>query len=137
MKKIKKKKLKLNINIKKNKNKNKKIYKQQRFLIEHKLFQTKIWELLNIKFRKMYKITYFLKLFFKILLYTQSKTIKNKIFFLLKLNYFLNFSKTKLRNFCIISKRNNSIYRFIKFSRIILKKKISENKIPGLQNSSW
>ena len=46
-------------------------------------------------------------------------------------------SITRIKNICIVTGRSRSIYRFLKISRIQLKKYISKGMLPGLTKYSW
>ena len=44
---------------------------------------------------------------------------------------------TRVKNYCISTCRKRSIYRFLKLSRIELKRFATSGKLPGLSKTSW
>lgn len=48
-----------------------------------------------------------------------------------------NTSITRIKNICILTGRTRSIYRFLKISRIQLRKLASTGLLPGISKYSW
>lgn len=46
-------------------------------------------------------------------------------------------SMTRIKNICTVTGRSRSVYRFLKISRIQLKKYISKGSLPGFHKYSW
>nr|AGH24342.1 ribosomal protein S14 [Reclinomonas americana ATCC 50283]AGH24409.1 ribosomal protein S14 [Reclinomonas americana ATCC 50284] len=46
-------------------------------------------------------------------------------------------SKVRIRNRCIMTGRPRGVYRYWRLSRIKIRELMAQNKIPGLQKSSW
>ena len=45
--------------------------------------------------------------------------------------------RTKVNNRCVVTGRVRSVSRFLKHSRIVLRKNASEGLYPGISKSSW
>jgi succinate dehydrogenase (ubiquinone) iron-sulfur subunit len=59
-----------------------------------------------------------------------------------KINYMLrtlpkNSSLTRVRNHCIVTGRNRSVYRKFKLSRITFRELGGSGAIPGIQKAAW
>lgn len=57
------------------------------------------------------------------------------IIYLSKLNK--NSSITRIHNFCMITGRSRSVYKNLKLSRLIFRKKASFNQLVGFRKASW
>lgn len=68
-------------------------------------------------------------------------SLKNRRVFLYLLNSarteLKQFSKSKIKNTCVLSGRNRSIHKKLSFSRIKLREMISFGLLPGYKKSVW
>jgi len=71
---------------------------------------------------------------------TQNIQVKKQIRWKLQLKFNrlpFNSSLTRISNICILTGRSHSVYRFMKYSRIQLRKWASLGILPGITKRSW
>lgn len=92
----------------------------------------------NIKQRYLFKNIEKKRLILKIII--KNLNIKENLRWKIQQkNIFLNqkSSITRIKNICILTGRSRSVYRFLKISRIQLRKLTSEKLLPGFYKYNW
>jgi len=93
----------------------------------------------NFRFRQLYVKSYVFKQVLKTFIKNPKISLEERQFLLIKLSkkYKFKYSISRLRNNCLLTHSTHSLYKKVKLSRHVFKKKVLNGHLPGWYLSSW